>query len=293
MPAHPIFKRFTGFEGWAEPGFEFGFYGVNIRDWLFAGESKGLNTRRFVQVHHLPPVDEEYFEWIALLTAVAHARGRFCMAEIGAGWGRWIASAVMLCRQRSLDFALIAVEPEPSHFDWMKMVLADNQVDPDRHRLVLGAVVDRPGEVILTGADPRTNYGHKTITATELPAWQNLPGYTFQKVQALTLASSLSGHQVVDLVDMDVQGAEGAIVTNSMQALDEKVKIVHIGTHAHDIEADIERAFSSHGWLNAFLFPCQTETETLYGRVAFGDGVQTWVNPRWPALHTALVEVVP
>ena len=37
----------------------------------------------------------------------------------------------------------------------------------------------------------------------------------------------------------------------------------------------------------------EVEVETPYGRVSFGDGVQTWVNPRWPELQAALTAVVP
>ena len=85
-PPHRVFSEFAPYEGWAEAGFERGFYGVNIRDWLYLGHSKGYTERRAVHVGH-PPLDEEYFEWIALLTTISRARGRFCMAELGAGLG--------------------------------------------------------------------------------------------------------------------------------------------------------------------------------------------------------------
>src|SRR4051794_4918511 len=46
---HRIFAQFATYEGWAEPGFERGYYGINVRDWLYTGESKGLTDRRYVQ----------------------------------------------------------------------------------------------------------------------------------------------------------------------------------------------------------------------------------------------------
>ena len=112
---HPVFSRFADYEGWAEPGFERGFYGINIRDWLYLGQSKKVcrQDRRAVHVGH-PSIDEEYFEWIALLAAISAARGRFCMAELGAGWGRWMASAAVLCRQKGIEFSLFRSASRPS-----------------------------------------------------------------------------------------------------------------------------------------------------------------------------------
>ena len=34
------------------------------------------------------------------------------------------------------------------------------------------------------------------------------------------------------------------------------------------------------GWLPRADYPCQTHAETPYGTIAFGDGAQTWLNPR-------------
>src|SRR2546425_12075198 len=87
--SHGVFSKFAYYDGWAEPGFERGFYGVNIRDWLLLGHSKGFHDRRAVDIEH-PPVNEEYFEWIALLATIVAAQGRLCRAEARAGVGRRI-----------------------------------------------------------------------------------------------------------------------------------------------------------------------------------------------------------
>lgn len=287
-PVHAVFSQFAGFNGWAEPGFERGFYGVNLRDWLFTGTSKGYTDRRRVSVGH-PPVDEELFEWIALLGAISTARGRFCFAELGAGWGRWSASAAALCRQRSIPFDLIAIEAEPSHFEWMKLVFSDNGIDPDDHFLVLGAVGDSDGELLLAGPDdPLRSYGNRAIEESERADWEKLPGYVLRPVRSLSLKTLFERHPYVDLVDVDVQGSEVAVVSGGMHTLNEKVGAVHIGTHSHEIEAALAAVFAAHGWLSAFSFPCLGTSETPFGAVTFGDGVQTWVNPARPDLHELL-----
>jgi hypothetical protein len=178
---HRIFQQFAPYDGWAEPGFERGYFGVNIRDSIFTGTSKGYADRRAVHVDH-PPIDEEYFEWIALLMTIAGARDRVCIAEIGAGWGRWITSAAMLCRQKAIEFSLIGVEAEPSRFEMMQMVLRDNGIEPEHHDLLRAAAAARDGEVLLAGNEQLLDvYGYMIIRPDEVfevivVEWRARPG---------------------------------------------------------------------------------------------------------------------
>jgi FkbM family methyltransferase len=287
---HSIFQRFGTYEGWAEAGFERGFYGLNVRDWLFTGVSKGYSERRPAVVG-CPLVDEEYFEWIALLTAVAHARDCFCMAELGAGWGRWIASAACVCRQNGQAFSLIGVEAEPSRFELMEMVFRDNDIDPDDHDLLRAAVADRNGEILLAGNDElRDTYGHKTIRADEVPIYQRIDGYVVRPVPAYDLGTVCATHKHLDLIDIDVQGAEYDILAGAFDTLNWKVGIVQIGTHSREIEKSLRRRFRAEGWLNAYSYPCNSTVTTRFGRITFVDGAQTWVNPDRPDLLAALVD---
>jgi FkbM family methyltransferase len=281
MTSHGVFDKFGHYDGWAEPGFERWFYGVNVRDWLLTGQSKGLHDRREVHIEH-PPVNEEYFEWIALLAAILAARGRFCMAELGAGWGRWMVTAAVLCRQRGLPVRLIGVEAEPSHFDWMKMALRDNDVDPAEHDLWYGAVTDRDTDnVMLTGPEPpETVWGHRTIRPDERRDWESLPGYRIRLVPGYSLKTLFAKHDYIDLVDMDVQGTELDIVSAAFETLNAKVGVVHIGTHPPaSVDKGLTKVFRANRWVNAYSYPPHAEADTAFGRVAFVDGVQTWVNP--------------
>lgn len=289
-PPHSIFKAFTPYVGWAEPGFERGIYGVNIRDWLYTGESKGYVDRR--AVYNLdPPIDEEYFEWITLLVTITQARGRFCIAELGAGWGRWIATAAVLCRQKGIECSLIGVEAEPSHFEWMQMVLRDNDVDPNAHDLFQAAVADHDGDVILTGPDaPRTVWGHRTVRPEEVPSWESLPGYMFWTVRGCSVQTVFANHDQIDLVDIDIQGVEYDILAPSFDTLNSKVSVVHIGTHSRDVEKSLTKVFRANGWRNVFSYPSHSEAETMFGRVNFTDGVQTWVNPKRADLLPPLLD---
>ncbi len=84
----------------------------------------------------------------------------------------------------------------------------------------------------------------------------------------------------MDLIDLDLQGAEAAVLTKAADLLDAKVKRLHIGTHSASIEKALRKLFSTHGWDNLNDYPGMCTNDTLYGKIQFEDGVQTWINPR-------------
>jgi FkbM family methyltransferase len=276
---HPLFHTFRSFEGWVEPSFEASCFGANFRDWLFTGQSKGFTERRRTSVGN-PDLGEEYFEWIALLAAVATASGRFRMFELGAGWGRWTIYGAMLARQRGLPFHAVAVEPEPSHFKWLQMVFRDNGLDPVEHDLREAVVATASGSVLLacTGG-PEFEYG-QYVPDGLLGLMRGLRRrHKLSRVKAVSLASLLETDPHVDLIDMDIQGMEDKVMASVSAAQLRHVRVMHIGTHSHTVEASVQASLRQMGWLNAFSFPCMSECDTPFGPVKFGDGVETWVNP--------------
>jgi FkbM family methyltransferase len=173
----------------------------------------------------------------------------------------------------------------------MKMVLRDNDVDPDAHDLLQAAVAARDGDVILTGPDsPRTVWGHRTVRPEEVPAWAGLPGYMFWTVRGCSLETVFANHDHIDLVDLDIQGVEYDVLAPSFHTLNSKVDVVHVGTHSRDVEKALKHAFRAEGWHNVFSYPSHTEADTVFGRVTFTDGVQTWVNPKRADLLPALLD---
>jgi hypothetical protein len=93
---------------------------------------------------------------------------------------------------------------------------------------------------------------------------------------------------VIDILNVDIQGAEQHGFDDHMAVLNARAKRVHIGTHG--VDAPLVDLFAAHGWVVEALFPrtismgrC-TEPEdmvdTPFGPVCFGDGVLSVVNPR-------------
>jgi hypothetical protein len=108
----------------------------------------------------------------------------------------------------------------------------------------------------------------------------DVAGVTVQSVPAVTLADILETVAFVDLIDIDIQGAEADVIEAGLPALTAKVRRLHIGTHKTDIEERIRVALAAAGWRRVWDFPCNSRTRTPYGHVTFQDGVQAWFNSR-------------
>ncbi|MBV9848815.1 MAG: FkbM family methyltransferase [Armatimonadetes bacterium] len=307
---HPVFECFPAYRPFEAGGWRVNFLGVRQRAYYDNGylpnwpgavalrddqpfdpaadlKLSPVSAERRSEV--LPALNEEYFEWVDVLEAVADAKTGFTMIELGAGYGRWLVNAAVALRQiKAIPCYLVAVEAEPTHFRWIKTHFKDNGLDPKKHRLVKAAVTNKEGSSWFCLGKPNEWYGQYI---TEEPRWidrakvyinkhlrrRDIP-QTINKVKAITLSRLLTSLDRVDLVDIDIQGAELDVVRSSVDLLTSKVRRIHIGTHNHEVEAGLKDIFTSRHWVNINDFPCFQPSETRYGVVEFGDGVQTWIN---------------
>ena len=300
MKHHKVFSRFKPFHGECGPGrFVDGFLGTQVRlEYARVPNPPIADTPSVIHASY-PALNEEYFEWIDLLESVIAAKDSYTMIELGAGIGRWAVRAACAVEQSRarLPYRLIAVEAEPTHFKWMTQHFSDNGIDPTQHTLIHAAVSGSAGTAsFYVGNENRDTpvewFGQSLTKDYEVDVPDEEAAYCGYRVrshasgarsitvQAVTLGSILEDLTKVDLVDSDLQGAELAVIRSSIDALDAKVKRLHIGTHSTEIERELRDLLSSHGWHCSRDYPCFSERETPFGLVQFQDGVQTWVNPR-------------
>jgi FkbM family methyltransferase len=304
MPAtvahHEVFASYPCFQGDADEGEMLDFLGVRTRAAWWVGWP-GPFPRRFERTNY-PPFDEEYFEWIDVLTAVREASERFTMIELGAGWGRWLVRAAVALRQTNdIPCRLVAVEAEPTHFQWLCEHLKDNGLDPRRHVLLEAAVGPKDGYVHFLTGNANTSYGQTTIPRPGEPGGPPREPFPKQvhrwvrrlvgredgldsrtrRVKCIGLSRLLGKLDRVDLVDADIQGSEADVFASAAAELNRKVGLVHIGTHSAEVEQRLRELFTSLGWERRFDYACGSRTATPWGVIAFGDGVQSWRNPRW------------
>jgi FkbM family methyltransferase len=226
----------------------------------------------------VPALDEQLFEWHSLACAIRDARDRFVFVELGAGYGKWSVAAALVCRRRGLSCDVIAVEAEPTHCLMMKQHFEDNGLDWREHTLIEAAVAPEGGEAHFTVGAADTWWG-QAILPTPDYGFGAVEGVSVTSVPAITVGSILETVDRVDLIDMDIQGAEAGVVVASVEVLGVKVRRLHISTHSTEGEAQIRATLSSAGWRRCWDFPCKSEVRTPYGHVLFEDGAQAWRNP--------------
>lgn len=260
---HRIFSRFRRWSGFVPAGFDVDFLGTRHKTAYFTMWPPQPEDRYASPDH--PPFDEEYFEWIDLLEAIASASGQFTMLELGAGFGRWTARAAAAAQQLGLPYFLTAIEAEPTHFKWLNENLKDNSVSPEHCSLIQAAVTGNDGTVGFQVGDPASSYGQSIGGATQ--------------VKSISLSTVLRTQELIDLIDMDVQGAELEILEAATGPLAQKVKRVHVETHSGQLHAGVYRLFRNLRWIPHFLFEGNAADTTPFGRIDFQGGTQSWLNP--------------
>ncbi|WP_334148032.1 FkbM family methyltransferase [Hyphomicrobium sp.] len=253
-----------------------------------------------------PEIDDEYFEWIALLEAAQSARKQFTFVELGSGKGRWSARAIKAAEAAGMTGRAILVEAEPGHADDTAEFMASEGIDPSCYHLIRAAVAAQRGTMPFVVEGPhgftKDNWlGQALLSCASMDRSHFAPAYKwrifperyygkqiyrdaqrwgFIEVDVLQLADVLPDDGTIDLIDMDIQGAEGELIHANIELLTKRVKRVCIATHSTGVEETIRRDLAAAGWDMVFDYPLQTETMTDYGLIAFRDGVQYWVNGR-------------
>lgn len=176
----------------------------------------------------------------------------------------------------------------------MTQHLEDNQVDMRYATLLEAAVAAEDGAVWFEVGAAADWYGQQVV---DPPATSDRRGREMvrrlfprrhdatearavRQVPAVSVRSVLEEFQRVDLIDLDIQGAEAAVLESAADVLAAKVKRVCVGTHGHDNEARVRKLFGGLGWRCDYDYPGNGVADTPWGRILFEDGVQIWVDPR-------------
>lgn len=284
---HPVFLNFEPWEGETD--------GINHYDFL------GMRTdpkywknirpqpKQYLKTYY-PVAHEQYFEWVFLLEAVMECKARdsFTVMELGAGYGPWLVRSYLAFRRFSqAPVHLIGVEGDFNHYTWMREHFHNNCIDPDKHALHHACASTKPSTVaFFQSDDPRGDYGQRIyfefgqFKEDERGGVIEKSGKKMQKIRALSLAELTEGVNQVDLVHMDIQGAEYGVLKAGIDALNKKVARVIIGAHSEEIERQLRELLKAEGWVNRYDFGRRSKVDTEWGSIEFRDGCQAWVNPR-------------
>lgn len=231
------------------------------------------------------PPDDELAEWVPLLESLVAAnaapRPAFCMLELGAGHGPWLARAGVVWQRLHPEQAavLVGVEGEPNHYAFLCQHLADNRLVGPTVRPLLAAVGTGDNEGFVefeTAADPARDYGTRLVEGAPggLPRVAN-PGRV--RVPAHSLTALAAQLPTIDLVHVDIQGDELAVLSAAGATLRSQVRRVCVGTHGRAIEAGLLALMPELGFELGLDLPCVLGLHEGRPLLAL-DGVQYWVN---------------
>jgi FkbM family methyltransferase len=170
-------------------------------------------------------------------------------------------------RGRSLEYARRIAR---QHFE-------DSLVPEHSWTVIAGAVAAWDGHVRFPAlVDPAADYG-ASVKPTPL---SNSPRRRRgERTRAYSIRTLVSNCERVDLLHVDVQGAEVDAIDASLSALNDKVRRVVIGTHSREIEHRLLQTLARAEWVLEHDQPCvySFESDVLSLRA---DGCQVWSNPK-------------
>lgn len=263
-----------------------GFGVETLHDCVPFVDPQTLDARRL----KLPVPDDgfhaEAIEYVALLDAFEHRRDqqRFHVAELGAGWGPWLALAGVVARRHGVQqLVLSGVEASPARFALLQQHLSHNQllgVPWVNSHLFEGAVWTHNGNVFF----PDVATADMGAAATTEQAVTDYRGQavTHSAVPCLTLPSLL-GDGGCDFLHVDLQGAEQTLLAANLEYLSQSVSSLLVATHSREIEGQLITLLATAGWQLLREKPCQFRlplSDTSAIGLTTCDGSQYWHNKK-------------
>lgn len=227
------------------------------------------------------PGPAELPEWQAMFDALEDASGRFTLIELGAGIGRWVVNAIVALREYrpELKHRFIAVEAEPTHYRYLKQHTRNNGLRrwsrAGSCKLIEAAVSRQAGRDRFFFGDPMEWYGQALVRPENETA--DAP---VTEVRTITLGGLLEPLDRVDLIDLDIQGAELEVLTQAAPLLG-RVRRLFVETHSEEIDERLPHVLgdAAGAWQQEIAIPLGARHTTHLGDADYsGGGAQLWRN---------------
>lgn len=251
----------------------------------------------FERTTHPPKDRSDYYEAGAILHAVSRAEaGRFEMIELGAGTAPWTAMAACAAGHRGVSTRrFVAVEAEPTRFQWLTENLAKNGIQPFEYEAIRAVVFpsSKKDKTIYfpVGAPLFAGHTAQSLGQNVDEAARNriinfadrMDDYTMEAAPVVSLVDILDSTKgrIFDMAHIDIQGAEADVIEDAAHLLSSRFRSIAIGTHGATIEERLQAVFSSLNWKLMIRFDHNSsfEVDGITVETKGLDGFQHWVNP--------------
>lgn len=225
-------------------------------------------------------------EYVAVADAVARAGSQFAIAEVGAGWGPWLGLGGVLARNKGIrEINLIGVEALPARFELLRDHMRVNGLvegDADQStprvtcRLFNGAIAPERGELWF----PDVPVADMGPAASDTGGDRDYRGTRVKNLRVRAYAlDEVVGDTTLDLLHIDIQGSELALVEGTLDFLADRVRAIMIGTHSRVIEGALISLLYANGWHLDLEKPCRVawqQRPVSQEAMTQVDGCQYW-----------------
>ncbi len=220
-------------------------------------------------------------EWGAALRAVDLSGDKFTMIELGCGWGCWMNNMGVAAKRTGRAVHVIGIEGDQGHLKFAEEALDRNGFDRSEWTLVSGIAAGKGGTALFPIQDHAGgSWGLEPVFgASEKQTQEAVKSGKFEALPMVPLGDVTRDHDKIDLLHIDIQGGEADLIEDCLQAMNDKVAYVLIGTHSRQIEGRLFDIMLNAGWqldMERAAFITVTGPEP----VVVVDGVQGWMNPR-------------
>lgn len=281
--AIPVFSRFKA-KSEPESGFIIDFMGNKTRTSVVSHLS--ANDGRVEDDYPIPGnFHGETLEWLGTLRSADEAKQRFVMIELGAGWAPWCAIGFRAAQRLGIkDISLIAVEGDEGHIGYARQHAIDNAIPSNAITIIHAVAGPKDGVAVFPRhLNSAQDYGGAASFGDEdrdLRYFQAMSGpniASIDKIACVSVESLTRDYDVVDLLHVDIQGAEAKVIPASLDTINKKVRRIIIGTHTHGIDRLLINLFGKSGWICEGVTASQIR-ETAGIPVVTKDGCQVWRN---------------
>ena len=219
-------------------------------------------------------------EFAAALRAIDLAKDTFTMIELGCCWGCWMNITGVSAKRHGLQVKVIGVEGDEGHLNHARNALSLNGFSSDEVVLRHGIAHAKNGFALFPvrpeGVD---NWGLEPLfDCPDDKRKELVESGHYVESPMIALGDLAEGNSKIDLLHVDIQGGESALVRDCLPVLSEKVAYIVIGTHSRQIEGELLDAFLNAGWQLEIERPAIMELRDS-GPFVTVDGVQGWRNP--------------
>jgi len=229
--------------------------------------------------HNSGRLGEREMEVDCFLSIVADIRNeKATFMELGAGYGEWCLALTGVIKNQIIPTAVettqcYAIEAEPTHKDWCKIHFDAYKI---LGRVIWGAVSNYDGDCKFSIlSHPADNYGQSiTVGNGLLRTISNITRHKAVTVPCFTLDTLVKNQNIshIDLIHMDVQGAENRVVDGAMRTIKAgKIDCWVIGTHGRRYNDILLAQLTPYYECILNLYP-----NSVNSRVICQDGIQVY-----------------